>query len=51
MSSGRIQAVKGTHDILPDEVSRWHRVEAAAHRLFARYGYREIRTPVFEPTE
>jgi histidyl-tRNA synthetase len=51
VSSGRIQAVKGTHDILPDEVSRWHRVEEAAHRLFARYGYREVRTPVFEPTE
>ena len=51
MSSGRIQAVKGTHDILPDEVSRWHRVEEAARRLFARYGYREIRPPVFEQTE
>jgi histidyl-tRNA synthetase len=51
VSSGRIQAVKGTHDILPDEVSRWHRVEAAARGLFARYGYREIRPPVFEETE
>ncbi|HVQ31099.1 MAG TPA: ATP phosphoribosyltransferase regulatory subunit, partial [Vicinamibacteria bacterium] len=28
----------------------WHRMEAAARGLFARYGYREIRTPVFEET-
>jgi histidyl-tRNA synthetase len=46
-----IQAVKGTKDILPDEVAAWHRVEGTARALFARYGYREIRTPVFEPTE
>ena len=51
MSSGRIQAVKGTHDILPDEASRWQRVEDAARRLFDRYGYREIRPPVIEQTE
>ncbi len=46
-----IQAVRGTRDILPDEVGAWHRVEAAARELFARYGYRELRTPVFEETE
>jgi histidyl-tRNA synthetase len=47
----KVQAVKGTRDILPEEVGAWHHVEAAAHRLFARYGYREVRTPVFEETE
>jgi histidyl-tRNA synthetase len=46
-----IRAVKGTRDILPDEVSAWHRIEQAARSLFARYGYREIRTPVFEETQ
>ncbi len=46
-----IQAVKGTHDILSDEVVGWQRIEAVARALFARYGYREIRTPVFERTE
>ena len=46
-----IRAVTGTRDILPAEVSAWHRVEAAARSLFARYGYREIRTPVFEETQ
>jgi histidyl-tRNA synthetase len=46
-----IRSVRGTRDILPDEVPAWHRIEAAARDLFARYGYREIRTPVFEETE
>jgi histidyl-tRNA synthetase len=46
-----IQAVRGTRDILPDEIGAWQRIEAAARDLFARYGYREIRTPVFEETE
>jgi histidyl-tRNA synthetase len=46
-----IQAVRGTRDVLPDEVAVWHRMEAAARGLFARYGYREIRTPVFEETD
>ena len=46
-----IQAVRGTRDILPDEIPAWHAIEAAARELFARYGYREIRTPVFEATE
>jgi histidyl-tRNA synthetase len=49
--SMNIRAVKGTHDILPDEIPAWHAVEQAARELFARYGYREIRTPVFEETE
>lgn len=46
-----IKAVKGTKDILPDEVGAWQRVEAAARQLFGRYGYREIRTPIFEETQ
>jgi histidyl-tRNA synthetase len=46
-----IQAVRGTRDILPDEIAAWHGLEAAARDLFARYGYREIRTPIFEETE
>jgi len=47
----KLQAVRGTRDILPDEVGAWHAIEKAARELFARYGYREIRTPIFEPTE
>ena len=51
MSERRIQGVKGARDILPDEMGAWHRIEAAARELFPRYGYREIRTPIFEETE
>jgi histidyl-tRNA synthetase len=46
-----LKSITGTRDILPDEVGAWHRIEAAARTLFARYGYREIRTPIFEATE
>ena len=51
MSEQKIQGVKGARDILPDETSAWHRIEAAARELFPRYGYREIRTPIFEETQ
>jgi histidyl-tRNA synthetase len=51
VTSGRLQAVKGTRDILPDEVGAWQRVEETARRLFDRYGYREIRPPILEQTE
>lgn len=47
----RISAIKGTKDIIPREVRKWQRVEAAAKETFELYGYREIRTPVFEATE
>jgi len=47
----KYQTVKGTHDILPDEVSRWRTVEELVRRMMAAYHYGEIRTPVFEHTE
>jgi len=43
-----LKAVRGTRDILPPEVERWQEIEAAARRVFALYGLREIRTPSFE---
>ncbi len=46
-----MQAVKGTRDVLPGETERWQRVEEAARRVFRRYGFREIRTPIFESTD
>jgi len=45
-----VKAPLGTEDILPEQVVAWQRVEAAARALFARYGYGEIRTPIFEST-
>ena len=46
-----VKAVRGTRDLLPPETELWNRVEATARAIFARYGFGEIRTPVFEPTE
>ena len=46
-----IAAIKGTKDILPSEVRLWQRVESIIKRTLELYGYREIRTPVFEATE
>jgi len=46
-----IPAIRGTHDILPGEVERWQRVEAVSRRLFERYGYAEVRTPIIEREE
>ena len=44
-------APRGTKDILPDAVEAWTYVENVIRELCARYGYHEIRTPVFEHTE
>jgi len=46
-----IAAVKGFRDVLPDESRRWRALEEAAERVFARYGFGEIRLPVVERTE
>ena len=47
----RFQAPKGTRDLLPPDTALWARVEESARRVFGLYGYREIRTPIFEETE
>lgn len=46
-----IKVQKGTKDILPQEVEQWHKLEKNALEIFTRYGYKEIRTPIFEATE
>src|SRR6201996_2008136 len=46
-----IKAVRGTRDLLPDQTPLWNHVETTARAGFARYGFGEIRTPVFEATE
>ncbi|MDN5294341.1 MAG: histidyl-tRNA synthetase [Eubacteriales bacterium] len=42
---------KGTFDVLPGEVEKWQFLEETARRLCRDYGYRELRTPIFEHTE
>ncbi len=46
-----IKAIRGTRDLLPDQTPLWNHVDTIARALFARYGFGEIRTPVFEATE
>ncbi len=41
----------GTADIFPEESGQWRRLERVASGLFSRYGYGELRTPIFEYTE
>ena len=44
-------APRGTKDILPDTVGDWLYIEKEIRDLCKRFGYQEIRTPVFEHTE
>lgn len=45
------KAIKGTKDVLPNEVHKNQYLEATALDIAEKYGYHEIRTPVFEHTE
>ncbi len=47
----KIAAPRGTQDVIPPLSGRWQELEARIHALSRRYGYAEIRTPVFESTE
>ena len=46
----KIQKIKGTQDILPPESEKWQFVENTIRDIMHRYGYHEIRTPIFEET-
>ena len=46
-----INVIKGTKDILPQDIDQWHKLEKNALEIFTKYGYKEIRTPIFEATE
>ena len=49
-STGKLVAVKGMNDILPPDSAAWEWLEAKVRSLMARYAYRNIRTPIVEPT-
>ena len=48
--SEKLVAVKGMNDILPPDSARWEWLEDKVRALMARYAYRNIRTPIVEPT-
>lgn len=47
----RIEAVRGTQDLLPEAAERWAGAERKIRDVLGRYGFGEIRTPVFEHVE
>jgi len=48
--SQTIQAVRGMNDILPDEAVLWEELEEILRSWLRSYGYRNMRTPLLEPT-
>ena len=48
--SQKIQAIRGMEDILPEASPLWEKLEDACREVFRQYGYRNIRTPLVEPT-
>ncbi len=49
-TTDRLTAVKGMNDILPPDSARWEWLEDKVRLLMGRYAYRNIRTPIVEPT-
>ncbi len=45
------KAPRGTRDVLPQEVQKWHYIENTVKEVAGLFGYQEVRTPVFEHTE
>jgi histidyl-tRNA synthetase len=46
-----IQAIRGMHDVLPEQTQKWQRVERVFQQVLGSYGYQEIRLPIVEKTE
>lgn len=47
----KIQAIRGTKDILPDNIYLWHYIFDKFKETSSKFNYTEIRTPLFEKTE
>lgn len=46
-----IQAIRGMHDVLPEQTPLWHYAETIIREVMGAYGYSEIRLPIVEKTE
>lgn len=46
-----MKAPKGTKDMLPQESHKWQYIEKEWEKICSEYGFKEIRTPVFESTD
>lgn len=49
--SGKIQAIRGMHDILPEQANIWRQIENTVIAVIQSYSYQEIRFPLVEKTE
>jgi histidyl-tRNA synthetase len=49
--ASNIQAVRGMHDVLPDQTALWQYAEGIIREVLSSYGYSEIRLPIVEKTE
>ncbi len=49
--ANNIQAIRGMHDVLPDQTPLWQYVEGILREVLGTYGYSEIRLPIVEKTE
>ena len=49
--SSKLQPVRGTHDILPEEHRKYRHIVNTARELAERWGFAQMDTPVFESTE
>jgi histidyl-tRNA synthetase len=50
-TKSKFQAIRGTRDLLPPDTALWNHVEETAHAVFGTFGFGEIRSPIFEPTD
>jgi histidyl-tRNA synthetase len=49
--ANNIQAIRGMHDVLPDQTPLWQYAENIIREVLSSYGYSEIRLPIVEKTE
>lgn len=45
-----VRAIRGMHDVLPDQTPQWRWLEQRLREVLESYGYQEIRFPILEPT-
>ena len=48
--TAKVQGIRGMEDVLPDHTPLWQQMEDATRAVFEQYGYRNMRTPIVEPT-
>ncbi len=51
MSTKNFTVARGTSDILPEQIPAWQSLESKARKIFHTFGFKEIRTPLFEETD